>query len=133
LVACLDSRFRRWLNRCRDSCKPGELPGCFAHVAVTAHPQAFQRITAVLEQVPSVGHLYSLWCTSPYRLGIGTGTVAGNDAHLALGCQPACQCRGIAIPKQVNRPVAVQMDHDRTVPMSTSERPIINANLLRRR
>jgi hypothetical protein len=99
---------------------------------VTAYQQALERIAEILEQMPSVSHLHSLWRTLPYRLRIGAGTVACDDAYLALGCQPVCHRHGISIAKQVDWPVTVQIDHHGSIPMSATESPVIDAKLMRR-
>jgi hypothetical protein len=97
-----------------------------------ARQHALQRITEVLEQMPSVGYLHGLPRTLPYRFCIGSSAIAGDDIDLALDCQPACHRGRVAIPEQVNRSVAAEIDHDCAPALPASKCPVVNAELLRR-
>lgn len=79
--------------------------------------------------MPAVSKSQSLWHTSRYGLRIGVGTVTDNHANPTLGCSLAFEFGLLSTSKQVDRFVAVQIDHDRTVGMSASDYAVVNGHL----
>ena len=73
-------------------------------------------LAGVLHQVPAVGDLHGVSCRLADRLGVGGGTVAGDDLDTRTGAEPRGDCRHLAVREQVDDPPALEVDEDGAVP-----------------
>ncbi len=59
--------------------------------------QALDRVAQVLHEMKAVSDLHGVRCALGDRLGVGAGTVAGDDLNARMSSEPRCNGRSFAI------------------------------------
>ena len=83
-------------------------------------------IAEVAQQVPTVGHLDRLLRALPNSIGVGTSTVARDNFNSGMLTEPIRQRLGLAVRQQIYDLIALKIDENRAVAMSTPPSPIIH-------
>ena len=95
--------------------------------------QSLDRLAEVAEQVPAIGDLEGVRGTLTDAVGIGTGTIAGDNLDAWPLTQPGSDGGGLAVGQGIDHPVRLEVDQDRAVATPTRPGPVINPEDTRRR
>ena len=87
----------------------------------------------VAEQVPSIGDLDGVRGTLADAVGVGTGTIAGDDLDARPVTQPGGDGSSLAIGQEIDHPVCLEVDQHRAVATPTPPGPVVNPEDTRRR
>ncbi|GAC1534973.1 MAG: hypothetical protein NVS2B4_15390 [Ramlibacter sp.] len=84
------------------------------------------RGAAVLEQMPSIGHVDRLRCTAATAIGVAGATVTGDHLDTGVGTQPSCKAVRVAVGQQIHNGPAFQVDENRAVALAPLPSPVID-------
>ena len=105
---------------------------CLPQSSHVTREEGLECIAKILQQMPPVGNLKSLWgslgCSSP----IGIPTVATDNLDARMLLQPCGNDSLTALRQQVNWSVLLQVDQNGTKATSTTNRPVVDAQYARR-
>lgn len=89
---------------------------------------ASQRTTEIAQKMPAVGDLNCIRGAAADALGVGAGTVAGDDFHTGVVLQPVRNCPRLAIGQHIDGAVAFQIDNESAVAPAAAPRPVVDAD-----
>jgi len=87
-----------------------------------------QSITEIAEKIPAIRDLDGVRSAGPNAVGVGAGAVAGNNLHPGMGFQPCRHGLRVAVGQPVDGTVALQIDDDRAVALTTPPGPVVDAD-----
>lgn len=93
---------------------------------MTSVQDSFQHLPEILDQMPAVTNLNRLRRTFRDPLLIGTRPVASDDFNSWMGLQPFSECLSLPILQQINYFPVFQIRQNRSIPVSSAKRKIIN-------
>ena len=82
--------------------------------------------------MPSIYHLADIGSAGPNAISEDFSTIAGDDFDGRMSFEPVRQRASIAIGKEIDNLVYLQIDDHRSVPPSTAPSPLVDANDTRR-
>src|SRR5690606_14993251 len=94
---------------------------------MAAHSLA-QCVPQSAEQMPAISHLNSVWRPAPCSIGIKAGAIACDDLNPRIAPEPAGYAVRVAIGKQIQNAIALQIADDRSIALAAAPCPIIDAD-----
>ena len=91
------------------------------------------RVAQVAQHVPAIRDLAGSRGAGADTVGVGAGSVPGNDLDARVAAQPSCQRVGLPIRQQVDHGVALQVHEHRAVAVAAAQRPVVHPEHARRR
>jgi hypothetical protein len=101
--------------------------GCLAQSSRVTSEQGLECIAKILQQMPPVGNLKSLWGSVGCSSLIGIPTVATDNFDAGMLLQPCCNDSLTALRQEVNWSVLLQVDQNGAKPTSATKRSVVNA------
>jgi hypothetical protein len=83
--------------------------------------------------VPAVGHLDRVRGTPAGPVGVGTGTITGDDLHPRVRLEPDGERGGRALGQQIDDRMSFLVDQDRPVRAASLAGPVVDAEHANRR
>src|SRR5215469_12428856 len=96
-----------------------------------ASQQAFQRFPQILQQVPAIDHLLSLWSAFGGSAQEFGGAIPADHLHARMTLEPLAKADSTAIGQEINRSMRLQIDEDRAIGATSLKRKIIHAEQAR--
>ena len=89
--------------------------------------EAFQCLTPIFDDVPTIHHLFGIWCAFARSTSILPATISTDPLDARMGAKP----RGFGlcgpIREQIDRTMPLPVNEERTIFLTATKREIINA------
>ena len=93
---------------------------------VMAVGNGMDRVTEVPQQMPAVADLDGIGRALAHAVGVGPGTIPGDDLDARVLPQPGRQGLGLAVRQEVEHAVPLEVDEDGPITMATTPGPVID-------
>jgi hypothetical protein len=98
----------------------------FELLAVALEPVA-HRVTQVLQEMPAIRDLNSVWCAIGRALSVDRAAIPADDLDARVGFQPGGERVCIPIIEHVHDTVFLEVDQDRAEGLTAFEREVVHA------
>ena len=106
---------------------------CRAQITVVPVEHSGHRVAKVAQKVPPVRNLDGLGCAGANAVGVSTRAVSRDDLDAGMTVQPRSDRLRVAIGQHVDRTVALEIDDERAVALSSAPSPVVDADDVGRR
>jgi hypothetical protein len=86
----------------------------------------------VAQQVPAIRHMTSRGCPAPDALPVHLSPITGDNLHTRMGAQPGGNGGSLAVRKEIDNSVPLQIHDDGAVGAPSAPRPLVDADHTRR-
>jgi hypothetical protein len=104
--------------------------GCdrLLEVCAMTEQHVLECVASILEQMPAIGDLHSVGCSSPCSLGVHLGAVPRDEPHGRMRAKPLRDRVYIARGKDVDDAPSIEIDDDGSVAVATTQREVVDAD-----
>lgn len=102
--------------------------GSGSKVTVMAGEDLPQGVGHVVQEVPAICDLDGGGRSLADTIGVGAGTVTGDDLDAGMGFQPCGNGVGLTVGQKVNRAVALEIDKEGAVTLAAAPSPVVDAD-----